>query len=253
MKHFFTILGHEIRMLLVSPGTYLAAALFLALMGFEFVGILDRYSQAPQGVAPASAFFHLFWLPVLFLVPLLTMKCLAEERRQGTLETLLTTPVTTAEVVLGKYGAAYALYIALWAATGVFFVILRHFAGTGLPYDPGPLEGGYLFIAISGLLFVAIGVLASALVRSQAVAGIVAFTLLFGLIFGGGSLADASWIQSGALSSIRSVVDYGQVFRHYEDFARGVVDLRQVLFYLSGTVLVLIFSVLGVEAKLLHH
>lgn len=253
MKHFFTILGHEIRMLLVSPGTYLAAALFLALMGFQFMGILDQYSQAPQDISPAGAFFHLFWLPVLFMVPLLTMKSLAEERRQGTLETLLTTPVTTTEVVLGKYGAAYALYAAMWAGTGGFFLILRHFAGQGRLLDPGPLEGGYLFVAVSGLLFVAVGILASALVRSQAVAGILAFTLLFALIFGSFSLAQASWIQSDSLKAVRAAVDYGQVFRHYDDFTRGVVDLRQLLFYFSGTVLALILSILGVEAKLLQH
>lgn len=253
MKHFFTVLGHEIRMLLVSPGTYLAAALFLALMGFQFTGILDQYSQAPQDVSPAAEFFHLFWLPVLFMVPLLTMKCLAEERRMGTLETLLTTPVTTAEVVLGKYGAAYALYLALWASTGGFFVILRHFAGPGELLDPGPLIGGYLFIAVTGLLFVAIGVFSSALVRSQAVAGILAFTLLFALIFGGSYLAQANWIQADGLSTLRSAVDYGEVFRHFEDFTRGVVDLRQLLFYCSGTVLALILSILAVEARLLHH
>jgi ABC-2 type transport system permease protein len=253
MKHYLTILGHEIRMLLVNPNTYLAAASFLGLMGFQFTSILDRYSLAPQDVSPAAAFFHLFYLPVLFMVPLLTMKCLAEERRLGTLETLLTTPVTTTEVVLGKYSAAYLLYLALWSATGAFFVILRHFAGPGRLLDPGPLEGGYLFIAVSGLLFVAIGILTSALVRSQTVAGILASTLLFGLIFGGSSIADAAWLQTDALHSVRAAVEYGQVFRHYEDFTRGVVDLRELLFYISGTVLALIFSILGVEARLLHH
>src|ERR1035437_454382 len=118
MKHFFTLLSHEIRMLLVSPSTYLAAVLFLAFMGFIFTTILELFSKAPQEMSPAQYFFDLFWLPVLFMVPMLTMKCLAEERRLGTIETLLTTPVTTTEVVLGKYGAAYLLYVALWGSTG---------------------------------------------------------------------------------------------------------------------------------------
>jgi ABC-2 type transport system permease protein len=252
VKHFLTILSHEIRMLLVNPSTYLAAVLFLAIMGFVFTGILDTYSQAPQEASPAIIFFHFFWLPVLFMVPLLTMKCLAEERRLGTIETLFTTPVTTAEVVLGKYGAAYGLYVSLWAATGGFFYILRRFAGGAHLLDPGPLIGGYLFIAVSGLLFVALGVLASALARNQAVAGILAFTLLFALIFGGSYLAAAPWLQLEALHPLQAVVNYGHVLGHYEDFTRGVVDLRQLLFYLSGTVLALIFSILSVEAKLLH-
>jgi len=253
VKHFLTILSHEIRMLLVSPSTYLAAALFLALMGYEFTRILETYSQAPQEVSPASGFFSLFWLPVLFMVPLLTMKCLAEERRSGTIETLLTTPVTTTEVVLGKYGAAYLLYVGLWGLTGGFFWILRKFAGGAQLIDPGPLEGGYLFIAVSGLLFVAVGVFASSLARSQAVAGILGFTILFALIFGSASLADAGWLRGDALHPVRSAVEYGQVFQHYEDFTRGVVDLRQLLFYVSGTTLALIFSILSVEARMLHH
>jgi ABC-2 type transport system permease protein len=253
MKHFPTILGHEIRMLLVSPSTYIAAVLFLTVMGFVFTGILENYSQVPQAESPAAVFFHLFWLPVLFMVPLLTMKCLAEERRLGTIETLLTTPVTTAEVVLGKYGAAYGLYVALWGATGGFFYILRQFdGGGGLLFDPGPLVGGYLFIAVSGLFFVAIGVLASALSRNQAVAGILCFTMLFALIFGGSYLVEAPWLKTEVLHPVKAAVDYAQVFQHYEDFTRGVIDMRQLLFYLSGTVLALIFSIFAVEAKLIH-
>ena len=186
------------------------------------------------------------------MVPLLTMKCLAEERRLGTIETLLTTPVTTTEVVLGKYGAAYGLYISLWGATGGFFFILRKFSGDARMFDPGPLIGGYLFIAVSGLLFIAVGVLASSLVRNQMVAGILCCVLLFALLFGGAYLAGAPWLKNAAFQPFRDAVTYVQVYRHYEDFTRGVVDMRQMLFYVSGTVLALIFSILSVEAKLLH-
>jgi len=198
-------------------------------------------------------FFQIFWFPVLFMVPLLTMKCLAEERRLGTIETLLTTPVTTTEVVLGKYGAAYLLYLALWGSTGGFFYILHRFAGDLRFMDPGPLLGGYAFIAVSGLLFVAVGVFASSLSRNQAVAGILGFTMLFGLIFGLGLIQNATWLDREVLDPVREVVDYAQIIRHREDFTRGVIDTRQLLFYLSGTVLALIFSILSVEAKLLHN
>ena len=252
MKHFFTLLSHELRMLLVSPSTYIAAVLFLAVMGFIFTAILQMYSLAPQEASPALHFFELFWLPVLFMVPLLTMKCLAEERRLGTIETLLTTPVTTTEVVLGKYGAAYLLYITLWGSTAGFFLILRKFSGDVRFMDPGPLLGGYLFIAVSGLLFIAIGVFASSLSKNQAVAGILCFTMLFGLIFGLSFLAGSSFLNRDALQPARQAVEYVQVLTHRDDFTRGVVDTRQLLFYLSGTVLALIFSILGVEAKLLH-
>jgi len=252
MKHFLTLLSHEVRMLLVNPSTYIAAVFFLGVMGFVFTGILESYSKTPQELSPAHVFFQAFPLPVLFMVPLLTMKCLAEERRLGTIETLLTTPVTTTEVVLGKYGAAYLLYLALWGSTGGFFYILKKFSGDPRFIDAGPLVGGYLFIAISGLFFVALGVFASSLSRNQAVAGILCFAMLFALIVGGRYLTDTPWLDRGALSPVKAAVDYAQVFTHFDDFTRGVVDTRQLLFYLSGTVLALIFSILGVEAKLLH-
>lgn len=252
MKHFFTLLSHEVRMLLVNPSTYIAAVMFLAVMGFMFTGILESYSKTPQDTSPAQVFFSVFWFPVLFIVPLLTMKCLAEERRLGTIETLLTTPVTTTEVVLAKYAASYLLYTSLWASTGGFFYILTKFAGDARFLDPGPLIGGYSFVALSGLLFVAIGVFASSLSRNQAVAGILSFSMLAGLIVGVRFLGDATWLSRDILSPVKSAVDYAQIFSHYEDFTRGVIDTRQVLFYLSGTVLALIFSILGVEVKLLH-
>ena len=252
MKHFATLLSHELRMLLVSPATYVAATLFLGVMGLIFTKILEDYSAAPQEHSPASVFFQLFWLPVCVMVPLLTMKCLAEERRSGTIETLLTTPVTTTEVVLAKFGAAYFLYLALWASTAGFFFLLKRFSGDTRFLDPGPLFGGYLFIAVSGLLFVAVGVFASSLTRNQSVAGILGCVILASLIIGGNALSDSPWLEQELFRPLKNAIEYGHIFTHRNDFARGVIDTRQLLFYFSGTTLALIFSILGVEAKLLH-
>lgn len=252
MRHFFTILSHEIRSLLFNPSTYVAAVLFLGVMGFIFAALLDDYSRAPREAMPAAVFFQLFWIPVFFMVPLLTMKSLAEERRLGTLETLLTTPVSTTEVVLGKFGASYALYLLLWGSTAGFHYVLHHYARDPRLLDLGPLIGGYAFIAISGLMFIAVGILASALTRSQAVAGILCFTALFTLIIGLRFLGDSTLLQQETLSPLKGTVESLQIFGHLDDFTHGVIDTRQVFFYLTGTVLALIFSILGVEAKLLQ-
>ena len=252
MRHFFTILGHEIRALLVNPSTYIAAVLFLGVMGFVFSEVLDVYSKIPQETAPAVVFFRFFPIPALFIVPLLTMRCLAEERRLGTIETLLTTPVTSTEVVLGKYGAAYLLYVGLWACTGGFFYILYRFAGDARLIDPGPMLGGYCFIAVSSLLFVAIGVFSSSLSRNQAVAGITSFTLLFGLIVGLHYAIQLPIVQADLPHPVLSVLGSAAILDHFSDFSRGIVDTHEVLFYLSSTALTLIFSILSVEAKLLH-
>jgi ABC-2 type transport system permease protein len=252
MRHYFTILSHEIRALLYNPSTYIAAVLFLLVMGFIFVGILGDYSKTPQEAPPAAIFFQAFFIPVFFMVPLLTMKCFAEERRLGTLETLLTTPVSTAEVVLGKFSAAYLFYMLLWGSTLGFHYILELYASDARYLDSGPLIGGYLFIAVSGLLFIAIGVLASAVTRSQAVAGILSFTVLLGLIGGLSYLSELSALNQDVLLPVKSAVDTLRIPGHVDDFTHGIVDTRQVFFYLTGAILALIFSILGVEAKILN-
>ena len=251
MRHYPTILSQEIRALLYNSSTYIAAVLFLLVMGFIFAGILDLYSKTPQETPPAVVFFQFFWFPVFFMVPMLTMKSFAEERRMGTLETLLTTPVSTTEVVLGKFSAAYLFYLLLWGLTLGFHYILQIYAGDARLLDPGPLIGGYLFIAVSGLLFISLGILASALTRSHAVAGILCFTLLLALIGGLSYLGDLSALNTTVMLPVKAAVDSLRIPGHVEDFTHGVIDTCQVFFYLTGSILALIFSILGVEAKIL--
>jgi ABC-2 type transport system permease protein len=252
MRHYFTILAQEVRALLYSPSTYIAAVLFLLVMGFFFVGILDAYSKAPQEVPPAVVFFQFFWFPVFFMVPMLTMKSFAAERRMGTLETLLTTPVSTAEVVLGKFSAAYLFYLLLWGSTLGFHYLLQVYARDVRYLDLGPLIGGYLFIAVSGLLFIAVGIFASAMTRSHEVAGILCSTMLIALILGLRYLADIAVLNQAMLHPAKVAVDSLQIFQHLDDFTHGVIDTRQIIFYVSGATLALIFSILGVEAKILN-
>jgi ABC-2 type transport system permease protein len=239
-------------MLFLSPSTYVAAVVFLGFMGFIFMRILEDYAGTPQDTSPAIAFFGLFFLPVWVMVPLLTMKSLAEERRSGTLETLLTSPVNSAEVVLAKFSAAYVLYLLQWLSTLGFVFVLYRFARDPRLLDLGPLVGGYLFIAVSGLLYTAIGILSSAMVRSQAVAGIVAFAAIFALTLGLKLLSGITLLQQNNVGLLHETLSSADVFRHLEDFTRGVVDTRQIVFYFTGTALALILSILGVEAKILR-
>ena len=252
MRHYVPIFSHEVRTLLYSPSTYIAAVFFLGVMGFFFSNILEIYSKAPQETPPAVVFFQVFWFPVLFMVPLLTMKTIADERRQGTLETLLTTPVNTAEVVLGKFSAAYLFYLLLWGSTLGFHYLLQLYARDSRFLDPAPLLGGYLFIAVSGLLFIAIGIFASSMTRSQPVAGIFTVVLLILVILGPRYLGEISALNAGVLRPVKGALDSLQIFTHVEDFTHGIIDTRQLFFYLTGSALALLFSILGVEAKLLN-
>lgn len=252
MRHFSTIISHEIRSLLYSASTYIAAVLFLLIMAFFFIANLEEFTRSAKEGTPATGFFSLFWIPVWFMVPLLTMRSLAEERRLGTLETLLTTSVSTAEVVLGKFIAAYLIYLLMWASTIGFHYILHYYANDPRLLAPGPLIGGYLFVAVSGLLYIAVGIFTSSLTRSQSVAAIFSCVILIGLTVGLNFLASAQFLNQDSLHGVKVAAQSIQVFEHLADFTNGIIDTQQIIFYVSGCTLALIFSILGVEYKLLQ-
>jgi ABC-2 type transport system permease protein len=249
MRYFFTLLRHELRNLCLAPATYIAAFLFLLLMGFIFQHVVETFNQGPEETIPLVVFVQAFWIPVFFMVPLLTMKSFAEEKRQGTLETLLTTPVSSGEVVLAKFSASYLLYLFLWLITIGFNLILYHLVGDARLLETGPMIGGYLFILLSGLLFIAVGIFSSSLTRNQLVAGILCFSLLFALIVGSRYLAELGTMGLQYLPVSRTWVDYLQVFQHVEDFSRGILDTRPIFFYLSTCALFLVLSIRTIESK----
>ncbi len=250
MKHFFCLLHHELRALFIAPSTYSAGVLFLILMGWIYWRILLQFSLAPQDGLPANMFFQLFWLPVFFMVPLLTMKSVAEERRQGTLETLMTTPVNALEIIGSKFFAAYLFYCLMWLLTLAFPWIIS--IGLDSPaasrhlLDRGTLVGGYTFVAISGLLFIAVGIFSSSLTRSQFVAAMLSFCILFIIIVGMRELQEETMAW---LPWLGEILSYVQIFKHLEEFSLGIIDTRPFFFYISNCALVLGLSVVMVEAK----
>ncbi len=249
MKHFFTLLHHEIRVLIITPSTYIALVLFLGVMGFFFQELLAAYAAEPSDTPPAVGFFRLFFVPVFFLTPLLTMRSLAEERRMGTIETLMTTSVTSMEVVLAKFCAAYFYYLVMWLSTLSFHYVLYRFAANPQVIDPGPLLGGYLFVALSGLMFIATGIFSSAVTRSQLVAGLLAFSLTIMLTLGLKKLADLALFTTEPGDVYNAIVDHVQIFQHADDFVAGVFDSRAPVFYVSTAGLLLFLSVLALDAR----
>ncbi len=253
MKHFHILLKHELRMLLISPSTYVASVLFFCLMGFIYWAILRDIVNAPSDVLPTVQFFSLFWIPVFFVVPLLTMRSIAGERSNGTLDTLMTTPTPRSAVILSKFAGAYLFYMLLWLLT-LGFPLITHKLYPNAALDGGLLDtasicGGILFVAVSGLLFTAIGIFASSLTRSQLVAGMLTFTTLFVVIVGGQQLHILTLDGPQLPDWLRAAVDYLQIFRHLEDFSRGIVDTRPFFYYTSTAALLLGLSTLVIEAK----
>ena len=240
-------------MLFISPATYIAAVLFLCLMGFLYWAILRSMVNTPSETLPTVQFFSVFWIPVLFVVPLLTMRSIAGERSIGTLDTLMTTPTSRVSVILSKFAGAYIFYMLLWILTIGFPLftgkLYPNAAVNGALLEMEPLAGSFLFLATSGLLFISIGIFASSVTRSQLVSGMLTFTTLFVVIIGGqqmGNLADAEGVFSGWAVA---AVNYLQIFGHLDDFSRGIIDTRPFFYYASTSFLLLGLSTLVIEAK----
>ena len=138
MRHFLILLKHELRMLLISPATYIAGVLFFGLMGFLYWAILRSFVNSPSETLPSIDFFRAFWIPVFFVVPLLTMRSIAGERDNGTLDTLMTTPASRTAVALSKFTGAYLFYMFLWILTLAFPLLTQ-----GL-YPGAAVEGQHL-------------------------------------------------------------------------------------------------------------
>jgi len=238
-------------MLLINPSTYIAGVLFLCLMGFIYWAILRSSVNAATDVLPIVQFFQVFWIPVFFVVPLLTMRSIAGERSNGTLDTLMTTPASRVAVILSKFSGAYLFYILLWALTLGFPIITQKLhpnaAEAGALLDTASITGSFIFLAVSGVLFISIGIMASSVTRSQLVAGMLSFTTLFVVVVGGQQLGNLA--ESWQAEWLNAIVNYLQIFEHLDDFSRGIIDTRPFFYYTSTGLLLLGLSTLVIEAK----
>lgn len=249
MRHFFTLLRHELWKLFINPSTYIAAFLFLLIMGFMFQRILDIYTSNPQDDSPSLTFFKAFFIPVFFMVPLLTMRSIADERSSGTIENLMTTPITVTEVVLSKFCAAYIYYIILWFFTACFHILFFAYAQKGSIVDPYPIIGGYTYIAISGMLFLSLGIFASSLTSSQLIAGIVGFSLIFGFIVVGSSIKELNIVLEPRPQWLDDLASHLNSLEHMNDFSSGVIDTRGIVLYVSCALTSLFLSILILEYR----
>lgn len=226
MNGLLAVYRREMLSLWVSPLAWVLLTVFLLLQGIAFYTIVVHASTAPSvsvDSGPLQMYFGesiFLVLSLLLLCPALTMRLFAEERRSGTLETLLTAPVTPSAVVLGKYSAVFSTYLAIWLPTVLYVLIL---SSTGL-VDWWVVSSSYLGVVSIGAGYLALGTLMSALTHSQLVAFLLAVFCQFGLfILGIGEYV----FDSGPWLAVASHVS---VFAQMGDFARGLVDLRRLVF-----------------------
>lgn len=227
----FVVARRELAAYLVSPVAYLVATLFLVVQGYSFWLFLSILNTRPvQHGAVMQYFFGgtvLFWLFVMFLAAVITMRLVAEERRSGTIEPLLTAPVAEASVIVGKYLAALGFYAALWLPTLLYVILLRAYSPEGAAPDPGPVAAGYLGTLLVSSSALALGLLFSTVTRNQILAAVLSFVTLAMLLLLGPLGRMVSWAPAAA------VFRYIDLFGQMEDFGRGIVDSRRFVYHLS--------------------
>jgi ABC-2 type transport system permease protein len=244
MRNVLTLLRRELGSYFASILGYIVIMLFLVVMGIYFLLIVDGLLRhGPTQITVMQGIFSQFWLPSLIVIPAITMRLLAEEKRAGTLEPLMTTPVTEAEVVVAKWLGACMLYTLMWAGTGVYILILEHFAGATAQLDLGPIAAGYVGVLLVGQFYIAVGVFASSLTKNQVAAALMSFAVIFTLLLA--AYIAASLFRASEYDTVTSLLVIDQI----RDFTRGIVDPRPVVLYVSGTAFVLFVTTRVVESR----
>src|SRR5437868_1081480 len=218
MREVIYIAGKEVRSYFVSPVAYVIVAFWLVATGFFF------YVNVTLGQdASLRNVFGVVIILLLLISPALTMRLLAEESRTGTLELLLTAPVKDWAVVLGKFLGALGLYAVMITLTLFYPLLLVLYKGNP---DWGPIWSGYLGLLLVGMLFLSVGLFASALPSNQMVSAVIAFVLLL-LMF---VISQLSQNVTAGLGTLLTKISVGERF---DPFQRGIVDLRDILFFVS--------------------
>jgi len=229
----FTLARKELAILLNAPATYVISVVFLLITGWLFIAPLFQLDQSTL-----DSFFRPLPLIFTFLIPALTMRSFSEEFKSGTIEYLTTLPIEDHEIVVSKYLAAMGLVGLLVAFTLVFPVVLLVI---GLP-DVGQMIGVYVSILGLASFFTAIGLFSSALTRNQVVAFIIGFFICF-VFFLLDRVAD---FMPGILAGF---VRGFSVSTHFEALARGVLDTRDLLYWITGTGFFLAVSLSVMQSK----
>ena len=258
MRNFFAVYTKELRSYFVSPVAYVIAGVFLFLTGYLFRNILMQFnfwclqfSQRAQFMQGAgmpnlnlneivvTQFFAVMDFIWLLVVPMLTMRLFAEEKKSGTFELLMTSPISTIQILMGKFLACFTLYTLIVALTLVYCGILEVY---GDP-DWGPIWSAYLGYLLLGGTFIGVGILASAVTENQIIAVVLSFGALLLLWLIDWSASFVAW------PPLAKILQYMSLIEHLQDFQRGVVDTKDVVFYLSFIFFTLFVTHMAVESR----
>jgi ABC-2 type transport system permease protein len=236
MSNVLAIAQKELRSYFASPIAYVVLAAFAVVFGFFYKTLLDYFvlqsmqmggmmgSGGPVNVNQMliAPLLQNAAVVVLFLLPMITMRTYAEEKRTGTIELLLTSPVSDVQIILAKFLGAFALYVVMLGVTLLDILLLFHY---GNP-EWRPVATGYLGMLLLGGCFIAVGLLISSLTKNQIIAGTVTFVVFL-------MLWVMNWMTDFTSSTVGSLLNYVSITSHLNDFARGVIDTKHVIYYLS--------------------
>jgi ABC-2 type transport system permease protein len=234
----------ELRSSFNSLIAYIVMAIFLVAVGL-FVWIFPDTSVLAYGYADLGTLFSIAPFVLMFLVPAITMRTFAEERKAGTLELLYTMPITDWEIVIGKYLASVSLVLFSLLPTLLYYLTLYLLGNPKGNIDSAGVFGSYLGLALLGAGFCSIGVLASALTDSQIVAFVLATFLCFMLYMGFGSLATIDIWQQWSVYVSQLGIAY-----HYNAMSKGLIDTRNLVYFASLITLALYLTRFATRARL---
>jgi ABC-2 type transport system permease protein len=246
------IFKKEFRSYFTSPIAYVVLTIFALISGYFFYSLLAFFSlnslQASFNPAFAQSLNATEWIvrpllrniavTMLLLMPAATMRLFAEEKKSGTIELLFTYPIRDWELVLGKFLAGLALYAGMLAVSLLDLMMLGFFARI----EWGPVLTGYLGLLLLGMAFLGLGILASSLTENQIVAAVGAFGVLLLLWVIG-------WATESAGPTLGTLLSHLSIINHYDSFAKGVIESKDVVFYLNFTLLCLFLTLRSLESK----
>lgn len=237
MGRIFSIAYREMRSYFDSPVAYVVLCVFLLMVGYLYFSTLFL-----AGYASLRSFFDLMPVMLVVFAPALTMRLIAEERKSGTIEHLLTFPVTDTQVIFGKFLAAMMILGVGIALTLPYVVSVALLVPASMSLDMGPVYGGYIGLFFLSASLLALGLLASSLTRNQIVAFIVGLMMCFFFFFIG---RFAQWMPA----ALAPVLEFLSVDYHFGNIQRGVIDTRDVIFYISLTSAALMCSVFSLRYR----
>jgi ABC-2 type transport system permease protein len=252
MRNMLAMAGKEIQAYFHSPIAYLVLTVYTTLCGFVFYSstaffVRESFRMQMSGGGPQALSLNEYVIrPVLagvltvvllFLIPLITMRLFAEEKRSGTIELLLTSPLTDMEIILGKFLGSLFLFAVLEALTFSYFAVLFIY---GNP-NAKPLLANALGMLLYGSALLALGMWISTFTKNQIIAGAVGlagFLLLYLL----------DWVTAYSSSAVGQVMSYLALTTHFDNFSKGVIQLSDVVYYLSVVALGIFFTARSMEA-----